>query len=241
MAVFLKAKSYDTSIVTDKYKLTEKIGKIILDLDFSNRIPFTTNYTLTKKTHSNENLHGTVLPNLYEIGALRYKGEKFKIIISDYDFGLSTNPKNPKNIPAGNPQFINNEYVVLLLNYHLNTNLLRAICIHEVGHIITLRNTSSAVVLSDMSAVSMHMFDAGVEEGKADAFMYAQIKNSTIMQSLVEAKKGYYFLFYGDPIKDPILLEYRKRVRNYEEYFRGYSSIIYKDIYSSPKVKEFSK
>ena len=241
MCVFiLNEKINHKAIITDDYKINETIGHCKIDLDFSSKKVFSNNYKLSNKTHTNDSVYGIVLPALFEIGNINYKGENFKVLISDYDFGDAF--KNSKNIPGANPQYINGEFVILCLMYKFYVGAFVCTCIHELGHIITLRGTKFEGVLTDISKYGFNtkeeIYQAGIEEGLADAFMFAQIKDNKTLVKRRTTQNGYYFLFHGT---DPKLEVYRKKIPHYKEYYKGYSSIIYTDIYSSPKVKRFIK
>ena len=215
------------------------INKILININFSSKTIFKENYKLGKNTHTNNNLHGIVLEKVYHIGDIVYKSQKTKVLYSDILDYVNVNYSN--NFPTANPQFINNEFVILILSKPTTFLKLTCILIHELGHIITLKEISKEHYIKDISELSLHskeaFYEAGTFEGLADAFAYAQCKGNKDLFEFLKTK--YYLLFYGSEGKYPQLKKIRKDISYFLEYKAGYSSIIKEDIYSSNKIKEF--
>lgn len=238
MGVFLTESVNYKELVSDNFTMNKIYNKCKINVDFNTKKIVSTNYLLSKKTHSNENLHGIILPTLFEVGSISYKDISCKILITNYN-GF----ENPKDIPAGNPQYINGEFVILCLIHNFQVGYFVNLCLHEFGHIVTVvgKDNRAEELMKDLSnwTVSKEsMYLSGKNEGLADSFMFAQIINKNDKKIFLEkmTKNGYYALFHGT---DPKLEVYRKKIPHYKEYYKGYSSIIYTDIYSSPTVKQY--
>jgi hypothetical protein len=235
MGVFLKRNVSCSE--NDYFVFTNKHFKV--EINFKSDIIPVRNYILSKKTHTNQNVHGKILPVLTEVGYIEYNKLKTKILYSnelEKDVSLLN-----KNLPTATPQYINNEFVILVLAKPKSYLHLITIILHELGHIVTLKQEGKDHYIKDLSKLLLSgkgaMYMAGRFEGLADAFAYAKAKGTTEIISFLKEK--YYLLAYGSEDEFPQLIKIRQNFNNFESYKSGYCSVIKKDIYSSDKVREF--